>query len=235
MYVIGHRGAAGLELENTATSLHRALSLGVDAIEIDVRTTKDRHVVLCHDADLTKIAGKDIKIEDSTLQELQAIKLNDGSRLITLEHALEIAKNVLLIIELKDGGYEQELLGILSRYPENNFVLASFNHPFLINLKQLNPNLKIFLAERTKPFEIVKFAREAQASGLDLNAWLLNPLTYWQARHYKLEIMVFTVNNLWVARFIHVFYPKVKICTDYPNRFIRRRKSRDTVTKEILS
>ena len=43
--VIGHRGAPGLEPENTLRSFRRALELGVDVIECDVRMTKDGRTV----------------------------------------------------------------------------------------------------------------------------------------------------------------------------------------------
>ena len=41
--IIGHRGAAGLEAENTLPSFQRALDLGCDAIELDVQCSKDNH------------------------------------------------------------------------------------------------------------------------------------------------------------------------------------------------
>ena len=57
MKIIGHRGAAGLALENTLPGIELARLLGVDAIEIDVRKTKDNQLILCHDADLKRVAG----------------------------------------------------------------------------------------------------------------------------------------------------------------------------------
>jgi glycerophosphoryl diester phosphodiesterase len=49
--VVGHRGAARLEAENTLASYERALALGADAIEADVCVTKDGRFVIWHDAD----------------------------------------------------------------------------------------------------------------------------------------------------------------------------------------
>ena len=62
MKIIGHRGAAGLALENTLPSLELARLLGVHAIEFDVRKTKDNRLVLCHDADLSDISNSDAKV-----------------------------------------------------------------------------------------------------------------------------------------------------------------------------
>jgi len=49
--VVGHRGAARLEAENTLASFRRALELGANAIETDVCVTRDGRFVLWHDAD----------------------------------------------------------------------------------------------------------------------------------------------------------------------------------------
>lgn len=56
MKIIGHRGAAGLALENTLESLRAGINAGAHSIEFDVRLTKDGEVVLCHDSDLKKIS-----------------------------------------------------------------------------------------------------------------------------------------------------------------------------------
>lgn len=48
--IMGHRGASGLEPENTLRSFRKAIELGVDYIECDVHATKDGHLVLIHDS-----------------------------------------------------------------------------------------------------------------------------------------------------------------------------------------
>jgi glycerophosphoryl diester phosphodiesterase len=49
--VIGHRGAARIEAENTIPSFRRALALGADTVETDVSVTADGRFALWHDAD----------------------------------------------------------------------------------------------------------------------------------------------------------------------------------------
>eukprot|EP00128_Syssomonas_multiformis_P015127 Colp12_sorted_trinity150504_noHs@21171 len=46
---IGHRGAAGVAPENTMVSYQMAFMLGADAIETDLRLTKDNVVIVMHD------------------------------------------------------------------------------------------------------------------------------------------------------------------------------------------
>lgn len=49
VYIIGHRGAAGLTPENTLSAFIKACEIGVDAVELDVLLTADRKIVVHHD------------------------------------------------------------------------------------------------------------------------------------------------------------------------------------------
>ncbi|MEQ8660834.1 MAG: glycerophosphodiester phosphodiesterase family protein, partial [Gammaproteobacteria bacterium] len=53
MLVIGHRGAAGHVAENTLGAMRKALALGVDGVEFDVRC-HGTHLVVLHDATLER-------------------------------------------------------------------------------------------------------------------------------------------------------------------------------------
>jgi glycerophosphoryl diester phosphodiesterase len=225
MKIIGHRGAAGLELENTLASLRRAKELGVDGIEFDVRLTSDRHLVLCHDADLSRVSDSPAKIAEITLAELKKTKLHNGEYVPTLDEALATINDTWAIIEAKDGNCLNELLATIDRYPAAHITVASFDHSLAETLEKRRPDVSVYLAEKTRMTEIIDIVRRAKADGVDLNAWLLNPLTYWLAKRHNLELMVFTINHLWVARFILKLYPDVFICTDFPDRFL------DTVTR----
>lgn len=224
MKIIGHRGAAGLKLENTLEAFRCAKELGVDAVEFDVRLTKDGVVVVCHDHDLSDVSGSNAKISEITLSELKEITLNNGETAPTLGEALSVIGGMQAIIEVKVGDCAEELAAVLDKFPNADVVVASFNHGVLIELKALRPEVKVYLAERTQPFEIITNAINVKARGLDLSIGILNPITYWLARRRGLEIMVYTVNSRFIAGFIRVFYPKVAICTNYPDRFIRWRK-----------
>ncbi|MEM2911831.1 MAG: glycerophosphodiester phosphodiesterase, partial [Candidatus Bathyarchaeia archaeon] len=52
MLLIGHRGAKAYEPENTLRSFQKALEMGANAVELDVRKTKDDQLVVIHDADV---------------------------------------------------------------------------------------------------------------------------------------------------------------------------------------
>ncbi|MGB5555531.1 MAG: glycerophosphodiester phosphodiesterase family protein [Flavobacteriaceae bacterium] len=79
--VAAHRGAHNGNFENSIASTRQAIRLGVDIIEVDVRTTKDGHLVLMHDSKIDRTTTGQGKVEDLTLAEIKEHKLKapDGS------------------------------------------------------------------------------------------------------------------------------------------------------------
>lgn len=222
MKIISHRGAAGLALENTLPSLELARLLGVEAIEFDVRKTADNQLVLCHDADLSDISSSDAKIRDLTLKQLQKIVLNDEQSIVpSLRAALKMTGDIPVLIELKQTGCAEALIDVLKDFPNTQVSIVSFKLDELAYLRRLKPSLKLYGLEKTKPFDIIQFARELKLDGVGLNFWLLNPLTYWLAKRHKLDVYVYTVNNKLLGRFIGLLYPDVAVCTDHPEWFIK--------------
>lgn len=68
--VVGHRGVPTLHQENTLAGFRRAAALGVPAIELDVRLTRDRHAVVLHDDDLARLTGSPGRVMDLTWDQL---------------------------------------------------------------------------------------------------------------------------------------------------------------------
>ncbi len=68
--VFAHRGGAALAPENTLLAFDRALELGVDGIELDVRGSRDGIVVVHHDATLGRTTGVAGGVETFTAAEL---------------------------------------------------------------------------------------------------------------------------------------------------------------------
>ncbi len=216
--IIGHRGSAGTALENTLESFRAGIEAGADALELDVRMTRDKQVVVCHDADLLRIANDKRLVARLNLKDLQKIKLLNNEHLPTLVEVLELIKNTPVVVEIKEYGMARAVLAVFDKFPDNNATIASFKLKEVVLFKSLSPDTKCYAANRDSPFEILDLVSSAGLDGVDLNFWILNPWTYFLARRRKLDIMVYTVNHKFLARFIHFLYPKVMICTDYPNK-----------------
>jgi glycerophosphoryl diester phosphodiesterase len=222
MKIIGHRGAAGLALENTLPSIELARLLGVDAIEFDVRMTKDRQLVLCHDATLDRISDSGDRVRNLTLKELKKIVLRDGeSRMPSLQEALKVVGSVPVILDLKEAGCEKELLKVIDELPKLDISIVSLKHESLAILRKMRPGLKLYGSEFTKPTEIIHIAKRLKLHGVALNFWILNPLSYYLVKRAGLDVFVFTVNTRILGSFVKLLYPRVSICSDHPERFLK--------------
>ena len=73
-WVVGHRGAPRRARENTIDSLDAAESLGVDAVEFDLRQTRDGEAVLFHDEDVV-LGNQRIPVRTFTAREILRLQL----------------------------------------------------------------------------------------------------------------------------------------------------------------
>jgi len=140
--IIGHRGAAGLEPENTLRSFGRALELGVDRIETDVRLTKDGHPVLVHDATVDRTTDGTGPVRDLTLKEIRELDAGRGERVPTLRELLALAGGkVGLNLELKDGDAAEIVLRLLRESGVQDVLLTSGDAEVLMKVRRLAPQV----------------------------------------------------------------------------------------------
>jgi glycerophosphoryl diester phosphodiesterase len=69
--VISHRGNHIEAPENTLASTREAITCGADYVEVDLRTTKDGHLVVLHDAKVDRTTNGSGKIADMTLEDVK--------------------------------------------------------------------------------------------------------------------------------------------------------------------
>lgn len=224
--IIGHRGAAGLELENSRASFLAAIKHGADMIELDVRLTADDKLVVIHDPKTGRVANENFVVRDKTLTELQALKLDNGEIFPALDEVLDIIGATPVIIELKDENSVDELLLVLERHPKTHASIASFYPEELRLVRQALPDIPIYALDYLAPIDIVRTAHKLGATGIGLNFWLMNPLTYRLAKHYGLEVYMYVYSGrlgeqlmIHGAKLLRFLYPDVQLCTRYPERF----------------
>lgn len=119
---MAHRGASALAPENTMAAFLKALELGVDVIETDVRLTRDHQFVLFHDDNLLRLADQPRMIHEVDFAELQAIAIGTDSlhggqtipRLVDLFGVIRGQARVLLDLKL-GSSYEKELVHLIQR------------------------------------------------------------------------------------------------------------------------
>ncbi len=75
--VVAHRGASHDAPENTLAAFSLAWEQGADAVECDVRVTRDDQLVCLHDGNTKRTTGKALSATNSTLAQLR--ELDAGS------------------------------------------------------------------------------------------------------------------------------------------------------------
>ncbi len=145
--IVGHRGAAGYAPENTLLSFQTAIDMGCDKVEFDVRLSKDKEVVVIHDARVSRVTDGKGFVHKMTLAELKKLNCSQNQKIPTLQEVINLCKDKIdLQIELKAKGTPQVVNRIILRNNlEKNVVIISFNVGLLKEIKNLNPKLKVGL------------------------------------------------------------------------------------------
>lgn len=223
--IIGHRGAAGLALENSQESLLAALRHDIDAIEFDVRRTRDGRLVVMHDKHTGRISDEKTLIGNKTLAELKAITLKNGQKIMSFEEVFDLlAEKIPMVIDIKDHNSADEILAVVSRNPHAEVSFTSLQYTEIRKLRSALPHAPVYIRDLLNPVEVVYTARRMKATGISLNMWLMNPLTYWLAKKRNLEVRVYTVNNKLLGKVLKKVYPGIVLYTNHPQRFVGRRK-----------
>jgi glycerophosphoryl diester phosphodiesterase len=132
--IVAHRGLSGPEHENRLEAIRASLERGVEAIEIDVRRTKDGMLVVNHDADV-----EGLTISATTHAVLSARP--DAPPLLD-EVLTAVGSRCVLDVEIKEAGYEHEIAQALSGASSGvNLVLTSFEDVTVARLKKLLPGV----------------------------------------------------------------------------------------------
>ena len=112
--IIAHRGYRAKYPENTLAAFSAALDISVKMIELDVMLTRDRKIVVIHDATLERTTDGHGQVNRFTLQELKELDAGSwfhsrfaGERLPELEEVLDLVRGrAWLNIEIKSNAYE---------------------------------------------------------------------------------------------------------------------------------
>ena len=114
-YIIGHRGAAAERFENSLEGFKHALTLDIDAIELDIREHSAELWVI-HDDDLERLTGNAGLFADHASPS--TIRLRNGEALPTLRQVLDLYWGKMPVnIEIKSITNLNLLLDLLAEYP----------------------------------------------------------------------------------------------------------------------
>ena len=172
------------------------MEIGVDAIELDVRKTRDNHIVVIHDADVKRTTNGKGLVADLTLKEIKELSTEKGEKIPTLEEALELLDNkVKILIELKEQGLEEKVLSTVhSKKVEKNVIIASFLEPALAKTRELDKQIETGLIYAKHPNPI-KAALELKANYLISLYRFTHTANVQKAHENGLKVIVWTINT----------------------------------------
>ena len=221
--MIAHRGESFDAPENTLAAFRLAWERKVDAIELDVRLTRDGQLILCHDPDTERTTGKKLEIKNTDfarLRQLEAGAWKDerwkGEKLPTLDEALAtIPDRGRCLIEIKVGPEAvpavAKSIQACGKRPDQ-LAIISFQADAIAESKRQLPHLKAYYLAKLKQDkktgvwtptvkELIDQAKTIRADGLDLS--YEGPIDAESVKQIKaagLEFYVWTVDDETVAR-----------------------------------
>jgi len=148
VYVVAHRGAHDGIPENTLAAYEAAIAMGVDFVEVDLRTTRDGHIVSVHNKDIDSYVTNREQglVSEMTLEQLK--QLNIGSRISphwsneripAFEEILDLCKGrVGIYLDLKDASVEK-LVYIVKKWDMAGQVLWYADFDELERIAKLCP------------------------------------------------------------------------------------------------
>lgn len=136
VFVVAHRGDWRNAPENSLQGFKNCIDMGVDMIEIDLKMTKDGHLIIMHDNTLNRTTNGKGRPGDYTLEEIRRFRLKNGLGRVTihpiptLEEVLNLAKGKILINIDKGYDYFKEVYALLEKTGTTGQVVIKSGYPF---------------------------------------------------------------------------------------------------------
>ena len=156
---IAHRGGNLNAPEETLESMHSAVKIGVDALEMDIHATSDGVIVLMHDATVDRTTNGSGRIVDMTFDEIRTLDAGykhstdrgmtypfrgQGVVVPTLEEILTTFSDQYHLIEIKQSepSIVEALVDLLDRTGmRDRVIIASFDEPAIREFRAAAPDV----------------------------------------------------------------------------------------------
>lgn len=193
MKIIAHRGSTQDYPENTLPALQKAIELGFDGVECDVRRCGSGELVLFHDADLKRLASRDGLISQTALSELKRLRFGGSYQIATLQEAVDqILPQTWINFELKEAGCLGELTQMIPRHLKTQVLVTSKN---TVALSDAETGLKLGVIH---PLGVIALrrARGLGVSSIVTRRWFINRAVWSQAAQAKLDAYAYSTQTV---------------------------------------
>jgi len=195
--VIGHRGAGFPEPENTLRSFSKAVEIGVDGIEFDLRLTSDGNIVVIHDKYVDRTTTGHGAVGALKLDELQRLDAGLGEKIPTFDEVIDaFGHKTLLHAELKESGFEEEVVKTVKACGiQEKFIASSANTLVIERLHEVEPQVRKALIVTDTSSKAFERAVELGVFGIHPSVHCFSKELLEKATRRRLEINVWTVND----------------------------------------
>jgi glycerophosphoryl diester phosphodiesterase len=187
--IAAHRGASRAAPENSLAAVERAIEFGADMVEIDVRRTGDGVLIAHHDP----------SVGDEPIGELSYDAVADakGDAPATVEGIVRLAAGrALLDIELKEEGYERDVLDLLDQHvASHEFIVTSFHEPAVAAAKQHGVRAGLLCEAPCAPEDLFAAVERCGADLVAPHIDLVDETVLQGAAERRLPVLVWTVNE----------------------------------------
>lgn len=134
--VVSHRADWRNAPENSLQAIQNCIDMGVDMVEIDLKKTKDGHLILMHDKTIDRTTNGKGKPEDYTLDNIKKLFLKNGAghktrhKVPTFEEVMLLCKGKVMVNVDKGYDYFKEAYAILEKTGTVNQCVMKSDHPY---------------------------------------------------------------------------------------------------------
>lgn len=216
---IAHRGASGSGLapENTLAAFERAIQIGVDAVELDVRSTRDGVIVVMHDPTVDRTTNREGPVDELTYAQLREASAGgwfgpqfEGERIPTLQEVLDLVRHrALAVVEIKSNWIAEQVLRAAHEVDVmDQIVVQSFESETVRRVNAVDPSVPTALLVGNLPTQPSRIrarrvAGDVLAVGANiLNVWhaALTPPFFEEMRRRGVTVWTWTVDEETVLR-----------------------------------
>lgn len=221
---IGHRGAKGIEPENTLISFQKAIDLKVDGIELDVHLSSDGEIIVIHDATIDRTTNGKGFVNKLSLHELKASRIDNEHEIPTLTEVFDLVNQQCLVnIEIKGKGMTKPVVKLIESYVKNKnwkhdqFLISSFDWIALVDIHLLNPEIPLGVLTEYDLELAFAFAKFIEAKSVHAHYHLLSEKMTVQMQEEGFQVFAWTVNEPEDIQKIKSFNVN-GIISDFPDR-----------------
>ena len=195
LVIIAHRGSHSNVPENTLAAYEKAIKEGADYVEIDLRSTKDGHLVIMHDESVTKMTGKKALVKDLSYSEIKDLKIKPVRekdtttyRVADFASALNLCKGrINIYLDFKDADVATAYRLIKEAGMQNSVVVYLNKEEQYGQWKKVAPHIPLMasLPEKMNDIQLNNFLDEVHLNVVD-NAYNADELSLMHKR--KIEV-----------------------------------------------